>query len=455
MTPLKQEWRRLLRLSLPVIAAQLGGMLMGTVDTIMLGRVSVDALAAAAIANAWIFALLLFGQGLVHGIDPLVTQAHGAGRGEDAARAAQRGAVLALLVSIPLSGFALLTGPALALLGQPAVLIEGAHRYVLVQIPSIPLFLLFIAVRQYLQGREIVRPTMWVTFVANAFNVLFNYLLIFGKLGFPALGLIGAGIATSLTRGFLLVVLIACVVRFDLHRGAWVPFSRESFDLVRLGRVLSMGFPIALQMSLEIWAFSAATLLAGRLGSAPLAAHTIVLNMAALAFMIPLGISQAAVTRVGNLLGARAPDEAQRAAWVAFAMGAAFMACSALTFVSLRHVLPSVYTADAQVIALAATILPIAGAFQIFDGLQVVGCGILRGMGRTRPAAVFNFIAYWVIGLPCGAWFALERGYGLPGLWWALCLGLGLVAASVLLWVRYRGPATLDASQLLIDDARA
>jgi MATE family multidrug resistance protein len=283
---------------------------------------------------------------------------------------------------------------------------------------------------------------MWVTLVANVFNALANYVLIFGKLGMPALGLTGAGIATTLTRVFLLVVLLACVVRFDLHRGAWTPFGRASFGLAGITPILRMGFPVALQMSLEIWAFSAATLLAGRLGSTPLAAHTIVLNLAALSFMVPLGISQAAVTRIGNLLGAGARHDAQRAAWVAFMMGAGVMSCSALAFVSLRHVLPAIYTPNAEVIALCATILPIAGAFQIFDGVQVVGCGILRGMGQTRPAALFNLVAYWLIGLPLAAWLVLGRGHGLPGLWWALCLGLAIVAVSVLLRVGYRGPAT-------------
>lgn len=440
MSPWRDELRRLMTLALPVMGAQLGGMLMGTVDTLMLGRVSVDALASASIANAWIFALLLFGQGLVHGIDPLITQAHGAGRGDRAAVTAQQGAVVALLVSAPLCLMAAFTEDALLLLGQSPHLAAAAHRYTLVQLPSIPAFLLFVTIRQYLQGREIVRPTLWVTLVANLFNGLANYLLIFGPGPFPALGLLGAGIATSATRFFMLGLLFEWVRRFRLHEGAWVPVGSSALRPAPIARLFRLGLPVALQMSLEIWAFSAATLIAGRLSPVDLAAHTVVLNMAALAFMGPLGISQGTVTRVGNLLGAGRKDDAQRAAWVAFCAGAGVMTLSAAMFVLFREQLPMLYTADALVIAAGAKILPIAGAFQIFDGVQVVGAGILRGMGRTRPAAVFNLVAYWLIGLPLGGWLALGGGWGLVGLWWGLCLGLATVALCMLAWVRFRGP---------------
>jgi MATE family multidrug resistance protein len=252
---------------------------------------------------------------------------------------------------------------------------------------------------------------------------------------------VGAGIATTLTRAVAFLGLVGWTRAFALHEPAWVPWSRASFDARRLARVAAIGLPIALQVSFEMWAFSAASLLAGRLGTVPLAAHTIVLNMAALAFMIPLGISQGAATRVGNLIGARQPRSAQRAAWVSICMGASVMAFSAGLFVTLRHLLPRIYTPDPAVIAASAAILPIAAAFQIFDGTQVVGCGVLRGMGRTRPAMVFNLVGYWVLALPIGAWLGLSLGYGLAGIWWGLALGLGVVAMSLVFWVRARGPA--------------
>jgi MATE family multidrug resistance protein len=376
----------------------------------------------------------------VFGIDPIVTQAHGAGHGERVALAFQRGVVLALAISLPISALWLYTGDFLVVLGQAPHLARLAHDYTLVQIPSVGAFLVFAALRQYLQGREIVRPALWVILIGNVFNVAANWALIFGNLGLPALGLEGAGIATALTRGFVLVGLFAWVLAFSLHRGAWVAWSRRVLELPALGQLLALGLPVALQMSLEIWAFSASTFLAGRLGAVSLASHTIVLNMAALSFMMPLGVSQGAVTRVGNLLGADRPGDAQRAAWVALALGAGVMCVSALAFVSLRHWLPGLYSSDAEVVALSATILPIAAAFQIFDGTQVVGCGVLRGMGRTRPAAWFNLVAYWVLALPLAAWLVLRGGFGLVGIWWALCLALAIVAVLLVLWIRVRGP---------------
>jgi MATE family multidrug resistance protein len=436
----RREARTLLTLSAPVMAAQLGTMLMGVVDMVMVGRISVDALASAAMANAWIYGVLLFGQGFVHGIDPLITQHHGARNPEGVALAFQRGILLAVALSLPLAALLFVSDRVLVGLGQQAELAAEAHRYALVQIPSVVCFLVFVALRQYLQGRGIVRPAMWVILAANFFNAAANWVLIFGKLGFPALGLVGAGIATGLSRLVTLLGLLLVIRVFALHRGAWAPWTRRVFDRAALRRIVVFGAPVAIQMGLEVGAFSAGTLLAGRLGAVALAAHTIVLNMAALAFMLPLGISQGAVTRVGNLLGRRDGDGARRAAWIAVAMGAAVMSASAVAFVALRHVLPALYTPALDVVAAAAAILPIAGVFQVFDGIQVVGCGVLRGMGRTRPAAWFNFIGYWIIGLPFAAWFGLGVGWGLAGIWWGLALGLATVACALLFWLRLRGP---------------
>jgi len=441
VSALRREVRKLAGLAAPVAGAQVGFMMLGTVDTLMVARVSVEALAAAALANAWIFGALLVGQGLIHGMDPIITFAHGAGQRERTALTLQRGLVLALLASVPVCALLAGAGWFLQALGQDPELSRAAARYTDVQIASVPFFLAFLALRQYLQGREIVRPTFWVILLANGFNVVANYALIFGNLGSPALGLVGAGLASSLTRVVMFAVLVMWVRAFGLHRNAWVPWSRAALDPRALGHMLALGAPIALQMSFEIWAFSGAALLAGRLGAESLAAHTIALNMAALAFMVPLGISQAVVTRVGNLLGARDPTGAQRSAWVAMVLGGGVMLISAISFVTLRNLLPRLYTGDPAVVALCATILPIAGVFQVFDGVQVVGCGVLRGMGRTRPAAVFTFVAYWMLALPLSYGLGLRAGWGLSGIWWGLCLGLACVAVGLVAWIRLRGPA--------------
>ncbi len=443
MPPLRSEVRRLLGLALPVVAAQVGFMLQGVVDTIMVGRLSTDALAAASMANVWVHGTWLLGNGILMGMDPLVAKAHGAGRGADCGLVLQRALVLSLLLVVPMAGLWLVTGPFLAATGQAPRLVDDAHRYAVVQIPSLPFAFAFVALRQYLQGREIMRPAMWVMAGANLFNVVANWALIFGHLGSPPLGLFGAGIATALSRVVMFVLLAALVLGFDLHQGAWTPWTRQALSRAGLRGMLALGLPVGVQMGLEIWAFSGATLFAGWLGAEALAAHTVALNLAALAFMVPLGISQGAATRVGNLLGAHKPQEAQRAAWVAMSLGAGVMAASGTLFVLLRGALPRIYTEDPGVVAAAAAILPIAAAFAIFDGAQVVGCGVLRGMGNTRPAAVYNLLAYWVVGLPLGLVLAFRVGVGLGGIWWGLALGLALVAGLLVLRLRVRGPASL------------
>ena len=201
-----------------------------------------------------------------------------------------------------------------------------------------------------------------------------------------------------------------------------------------------MGLPVGAQIGLEIWAFSGAALIAGILGTIPLAAHTIAMNLAALSFMVPLGISIATATRVGNLLGAGDRDGAQRAAWVALAMGAGVMTVSAVAFIVFGEPIARIFTNDPRAIALAAAAFPAAAAFQLFDGTQVVGAGVLRGMGRTRPAAYFNVVGFYLLGLPLAVWWAHIENRGLPGIWWALCVGLGVVALCFVVWIRFRGP---------------
>ena len=440
--PLREEVRRLTAIAVPVALSQLAIMSMGFVDLVMVGRVSVEAFAAVSLANPWQYATLLFANGFLMALDPIVSQAHGARDGDRAGRALQQGLVLALLMSPWVILAWTQTEEVLLALGQEARLAHEAERFLLVQIPSVPFFLTYAALRQYLQGREIVRPVLWVVLIGNVVNALANWVLVFGKLGAPALGLVGSGLATSLTRIAMFGAGVGLVVAFRLHEGAWVPWSRAAFAPAGLRALLAIGFPISLQMSLEMWAFAASNLIAGRLGAEAVAAHGMVMNLASITFMVPLGIAQGTAVRVGNLIGAGELAQSQRAAWLGIAMGAGFMTLSAVGFVIGRDVLPRLYTPEAAMIAAAAAILPIAGAFQVFDGTQSVASGVLRAMGRPGPAALFNLVGYWVLALPLGAWLALGRGAGLVGLWWGLCAGLVVVAIGLVLWI-WRGGVAL------------
>jgi len=446
MSVLRKEIGALGRLAVPIVLTNLGTMTMGLVDLVMLGRLNdAQAMAGAAVANTWIYGTMMFAMGLVFGIDPIVTQAHGASDARRQALALQRGVVLALLVSVVVM---LLWGASphfLRLVGQHEETVEIASVYTQAQVFSVAPFLVFIALRQYLQGRGVLAPILAVIVVANIANALFNWVFIFGNLGAPALGVEGAGIATGATRVVMLVGLVGVTLVGRLHAGAWVPWSRAAATGRGLREVLRYGVPTALQMSLEIWAFGCATLMAGSLGDTAASAHITVLNLASMAFMVPMGVSFAACTRVGNLIGAGQPARARTAGWVAFGMGAGAMCASALVLVSTGEAIPALFFGDADaadvraVLPLAASIVPICAAFQVFDGIQVVGCGILRGQGQTLPAALINLVGYWVLALPIGWWMTFHLDMGLRGVWWGLALALALVALALVWWVHRHG----------------
>jgi MATE family multidrug resistance protein len=430
------------RLSGPVVLAQLGLMLMGVVDTLMLSRLGVTELAASALGNAWQWTWMSFGLGLVIGIDPLISQAHGRGDGPATALTFQRGVVLALAISVPIGFCMWHTRAGLALLGQEPVVAALAERYNHYKLATVPGFLVYTALRQYLQGRTLMAPATWVIWGANVLHVPLNWALIFGHAGLPALGVEGAAIATSLSTWLMVACLAIGIKLFGLHSGAWRPWNRDCLEARGLLHVLRLGLPVGLQLGLETCAFSCSTLMAGWLGRASLAGHQIVLNLASLSFMVPLGISQGAATRVGNLIGADDREGMRRAVRAALLSSVLVMSGSALAFLLLRFELPGLYSEDAEVIAIAAQILPLAAAFQLFDGLQVVAGGLLRGMGRPDAAALANLLGYYVVALPLAyvVGFAYQRG--LTGIWLALAVGLMVVSLALLGWVRRtaRGP---------------
>ena len=429
------ELRTIVRLSTPVVLAQLGLMMTNVVDTLMVGHLGVTELAACALGNMWQWTFMSFGFGLVMGIDPLVSQAHGSGDGNGVALAYQRGVVLALLVSIPICVAMAFTGEGLLLLGQDPKASALAAEYNLWKIPTVPCFLLYTALKQYLQGRTIMTPATWVMWLGNIAHVIVNYVLIFGHFGAPALGLQGAAIANSSTT-FLLAVGLAVWARgFGLYAGAKRPWDRESVSPRAILRVARLGLPVGGQVWLEGTAFSIAALMAGWLGTAAVASHQIVLSLAALAFMVPIGVSQSAAARVGNLVGMGDHAGMRHAALASLALGIGVMTFSAFVFVVFRAELPRLFTTDSAVIALSATILPVAAAFQISDGAQGVAGGVLRGLGRPDATAVVHLFGFYAIALPAAYFFGIRGGAGLFGVWVALAAGLTVVAALLLVWV--------------------
>jgi MATE family multidrug resistance protein len=444
MMSLRRELRTIRLLAAPVVATQLASVMLGVVDTLMLGHHSKEALAASAVGRVWVFGTLIVAQGLLLGLDPLISQAHGRGDKERLGTALQGGLCLTFLVSIPLAVMWLFTEDVLGALGVTEELRRLAGPYATAQIVGIPFYLGFHTLRSWLQGRGIMRPAMWIVLIANGFNVLANWALIYGHLGFDALGVKGAGYATALTQVFMLLGLVAFVRAFQLQRGAWCAWSVRAWHEAR--EVIRLGLPIGVQFGLEVWAFKIATLMCAELGTDEVAAHSIVLTLASLSFMVPLGVSIGTATRVGNLIGARQCATAQVASSAGILLGGAAMAVFALLFVAGRGVLPRLFTDEPGVVLIAAAVLPIAAAFQLFDGVQVVASGVLRGMGRTRILAIVHLIAFYLLGLPLAWYLGFEQGLGVEGIWWGLASGLGVVALMLVVWVLRRGPATMEAS---------
>jgi MATE family multidrug resistance protein len=440
----------MLRLAIPVVLVQVGMMAMGVVDTIMVGHISAQALAAVALGNLYFFSLAVFAMGTLMVLDPVVAQAVGARDLPAIARAIQRGVLMAGLLTLPATLLLMVAAPVFALARQPAEVIPLAAGYALRSVPGTFPFLLFIVFRQSLQAMRRTVPIVAAIVVANLANAALNWVLIFGHLGFPAMGVVGSAWATSVSRA-LLVVVLWLAARRELAP-LLSPFRREVWQLPPLGRMLRLGLPIGAQHLLEFGAFALVALMMGWLGTRQMAGHQIAINLAALTFMVPLGVGDAASVLVGQAVGRGDPDGPRGAARAALASGAAFMTATAVLFLVFPGPLARLYSREIEVVAVAAALIPIAGMFQVFDGLQVVASGVLRGVGDTRGPMLINLLGYWVLGLPLSIYLGFVAGLGPVGLWWGLVLGLGVVAASLLLRVRTRLART--HSRVVIDHHR-
>ena len=443
----KQELAAMVRLALPVVVVQVGLMFMGVVDALMVGRVSAGALAAAALGNLYFYGVSIFGVGLLMALDPIVAQAVGARDEPAIARGVQRAVVVALGLSVVTTALLWFAEPVLARLGQPAHIVPVAASYARAVAPAMLPFYLFVVLRQTLQAKHRLKAIVAVVVLANIANAGLNWVFIFGHFGVPALGVVGAGIATAIGR-FLMPPLLLAFAWRDIvpHLHPWRP------DVLRwlpLRRTVALGIPIGLQMELEYGGFAVAGLMTGWMGTAQLAGHQVALNLASLAFMVPMGVSSAAAVLVGNAIGRADTAEARRAAWAAVTCGVAFMSASALVMLSFPGLLARVYSSDAGVIAVAAALLPIAGVFQVFDGLQVVSIGILRGAGDTRTPMIVNLLGYWALGLPVSWLLGLRLQMGPQGVWWGLTVGLATVA--LILVLRVRAKLSSHVGRVVID----
>ena len=439
----------MLGLAWPVVAAELGWMSMGIVDTMMVGRVSAEAIGAVSIGSVLFFSVAIFGMGLLLGLDTVVSQAFGACNLQECHEWLMHGAYLSLFLS------PLLT--ALIWLGIPMMSSWGIHAEVLRQtIPFLkaltwgllPL-LLYASFRRYLQAMGQVKPIMVVLVTANVVNAVGNWILIYGHLGAPAMGAAGSGWSTCLARVYMAASLLAYILYHEWRHKTGLLKTRFVPSFKRMRHLFRLGLPAAMQITLEVGVFAAATTLAAKLEPTALAAHQIVLNLASLTFMVPLGVASAGAVRVGQAIGRRDPEGAARSGWTALCLGAGFMLCAGMSFLLLPHPILRVFTLDTQVISIGVSLLLVAAVFQLFDGLQVVATGVLRGTGDTRTPMIYNLVGHWLLGLPVGYALCFIWGEGIVGLWIGLSIGL-ISVGLVLVWVWSRKVTSLRNSGSLV-----
>jgi len=430
------ELRSQLHLALPVIGVQVGLYAMGAVDAAFMGRVSEHAFGAVALGHALSFALLGFAMGTLTALDPIVAQAHGAGEAGAVTRAQQRGVVLALALSALVAGVLAFSAPLLRLLRQPEEVVPLATAYLHVSIAGVPAFLLFVAQRQTLQATHRLRPLVLVIVGANGLNAALDWLWIAGPFGLSTFGAVGCAWATVVAR-WALALGVAWVAGRE-HRARLWPPAPGLWSATAFARMLHVGLPVGLSFGLEIGAFASVLVMMGQLGALELAGHQVVMQLASASFMLPLGLSMAAAVRVGNAIGRGDAEGARRATKLALGLGAAAMATAGALFLLAPRPLARLFTDLEPVLAIAVTLIPIAGLFQVFDGLQGVALGCLRGMADTRVPLLIHLLGFWGVAVPLSAYLGLERGWGARGLWWGLAAGLFAVAVVQVWRVRVR-----------------
>jgi MATE family multidrug resistance protein len=423
----------LLALAGPLVLTNAGNMLLGLVDVAVVGRIGEDAIAGAGLGNAIFFTAGLFGLGTLFGLDPLLSQALGAGEPKRARAVLTQGLWLAVLVSLPLAAIIALVAMVLPSLGQQESVALAARAYVIARLPSLLPFLALTAVRAYLQGIAQTRPLVWGVVLANVVNVPVAIALSFGwpAIGVPALGVRGAGLAASVATIVQLAVSMAPLRTLDRERGLdRVP---RAIDRALLASAFRLGAPIGAQIVLEAGSFAVVAFLVGHFGRVPLGAHQIALTCVGCTFQVALGVAAATSVRVGSAVGHGDRRGARVAGITGVITGAVAMLAGAVLFGALPRLVARVLTDDARLVDAAVPFLLVAACFQISDGVQTVAQGALRGAGDTRVPLALNVLGHYVLGLPIGCALAYALAWSAVGLWWGLSVGLTAVAIAMTL----------------------
>ena len=431
----KEEISILLKIGLPVILAQLLQMSMSFVDTVMAGRLSPEDLAAVAVGSSMLMPFVVLCLGCMMAVTPIVAQNVGGREFNKIGKNARQVLWLSLILAIP-SFFILrnLDG-AFVLIGVTDEIIPIASGYLkAISWGIIPAYA-YGALRYFNEGLSVTRPAMFVALAGTLVNIPANYILMFGKLGFPQLGAVGTGYASAIVFTVMFIGMFVFTFKYKAYNRFEI-FSRFRLPEKKyLGELLRVGVPIGISSSMEVTMFAAVSLLVSTISTLAIAGHQIAINFAAMMFMIPFGLSVAISARVGNSIGKKRPEEARFRGYVGVVVSCIIMACTALLMFLFPRTIASIYTDDAAVIEMAVQLIFMAAIFQLSDGLQVSGFGALRGLKDTKIPMYVNLIAYWIIGIPFAYYMGFVAGFGAPGLWMGLIAGLTI--AGILHNIRF------------------
>ncbi|MEQ8242197.1 MATE family efflux transporter [Fulvivirga sp.] len=419
-------------LAYPVMLSQLGHMMVGVADSVMVGRLGAVPLAGSSLANVIFHITLMFGIGVSYAITPLVAAADGEGNVNKSADFLRHAIVINVITGFLLFAIVKIANPALAHMDQPEDVVVLAIPYLNIITFSLVPLLIFQTFRQFAEGLSNTKQAMIIVIASNLVNVALNYVLIYGKMGFDAYGLLGAGYASFISR----IILAAWMALYIYYGKRFSPyrlgFAISNYSKAIFKKMLGIGLPAGFQMIFEVSAFGCAVIMIGWLGAEALAAHQIAINLAAISYMMASGLSSAATVRVGNQLGLKDIPTLRAAAFTLYGMVIIFMGVCATLFIVGRYYLPSLYIENDNVIEIASTLLIIAGFFQLSDGIQVLSLGALRGLEDVKIPTLMTFIAYWVLALPIGYTLGFVYDMGAQGVWYGLLIGLTIVAIFML-----------------------
>lgn len=435
---IKEHIKHTFKLAVPISFGQLGHVMMGVVDSMMVGKVGTVPLAAAALVNGLFFLVLVLGIGVSMAATPLISMAKGAQKFEDCGKTLNHSLIVNFFFSVVLTFITYSVSFLIPFLNQPKEVVAEAIPYMQVLAFSVIPFMVFQSYRQFLEGLSIPTPPMIIALSANLINAFLNWIFIFGQFGIPSLGLFGAGVATTSTRWIMAISLFVFVINYGKVKRYHTKFSFLPVDKNLIKKLIGIGLPSGFQYFLEVAAFSFAAVMIGWIGSKNLAAHQIAINMASITYMIILGISAAGTIRVGGFVGENDWRKVRYAGFTSLGIAVLIMFSFGVIFILFNNTLPYFYIKDKEVIVIASQLLIIAALFQIFDGMQACGVGILRGLADVKIPLLISLLSYWIIGIPVGALLGFYFDLGAVGVWFGLLIGLALLGLTMLLRFNYK-----------------